>query len=243
MKRHELSSMFGNMPHGDFKKLVADIKANGLLDDIVLWQGQVIDGWHRYKACLEAGVEPRFIDFDGDDYKAIAMVISRNERRRHLTPAAKVGIAKRVLGWHTKKASVGRSIGSRDPITEATVAEVAGVSAATVKRHTAIESKAPTLLAVVERGDMGLKTAVASIGVVGAEVMERAKPEEIKALAAVVGERLDVRIKRMLTAARELREHFALVSASNDDQATAACAEVRMVLGGRLFGELIVEAA
>jgi hypothetical protein len=42
----------------------------------------ILDGRNRYRACLEARVEPRFVEFDADD--PIAFVVSVNIKRRHL---------------------------------------------------------------------------------------------------------------------------------------------------------------
>lgn len=57
-----------------YARLLASITANGLWDPIVVWQGQIIDGVHRLKACLEAGIEPRyeFLDDDANPYEYIA---------------------------------------------------------------------------------------------------------------------------------------------------------------------------
>jgi hypothetical protein len=240
-QRHELSALFGDMPSDDFAKLVADVQRHGLIEPITLYGGEVVDGWHRYRACLQAGVAPRFVELSGDDRKALAFVVGKNARRRHLTEAAQVGIAKRVLGWHEARATQGGSHNkvSRDTLVLAgDVAEAGGVSVATVKRHSFVEQKAPHLLPAVERGEIGLKTAVAAIRNTEPEVLAEATTEQISALAAAHGDRLDVRIKRMLAAARDLREQWAVVSKVGSDEAISACAEVRFVLGGQLFASV-----
>ena len=48
------------MSRDEFAALVASIRALGLLDPIVVWRGEIIDGRHRFLACIKAGVEPRF---------------------------------------------------------------------------------------------------------------------------------------------------------------------------------------
>jgi len=46
----------------EFESLKADIKTNGLNIPIKIYDGLILDGRHRYRACLELGVEPRFED-------------------------------------------------------------------------------------------------------------------------------------------------------------------------------------
>jgi hypothetical protein len=68
-------------------ELAARIRANGLREPIVLLDGRVLDGRRRERACLKAGVEPRYRQFgsepsDGDD--PLEFVIDLNLARRHL---------------------------------------------------------------------------------------------------------------------------------------------------------------
>jgi ParB-like chromosome segregation protein Spo0J len=88
---------FPPMEDDEFAALVADIKANGLLEPIVLYQDKILDGCHRHKACLKTGVEPRFEEFKGDDAAATAFVISANIRRRHLTAEQKRELIAKLL--------------------------------------------------------------------------------------------------------------------------------------------------
>jgi hypothetical protein len=79
-----------------YKALVKDIRAHGLREAIVLYQGMVLDGRNRYRACLETGVEPRFRQFDpvteGDPE---LFVRSDNLHRRHLTSGQRAVLADR----------------------------------------------------------------------------------------------------------------------------------------------------
>jgi len=83
MKQHALSSIFPALPDEELQSLAADIKAHGLHSTIVLYKGDVLDGWHRYQACKIAKVNPRTIDYKGSD--PVAFVRSANWHRRHLS--------------------------------------------------------------------------------------------------------------------------------------------------------------
>ena len=75
---------YRQMTDEEFSGLVEDIKEKGLQCPITRWRGEIIDGVHRLLACLEAGVEPVFEDLD-DDADPEAHIVSKNDKRRHLT--------------------------------------------------------------------------------------------------------------------------------------------------------------
>src|SRR5262245_24291659 len=85
---HPIADMFPLMEGEELDALVADIRANGLLESIVTYEGMILDGRNRCRACLAAGVEPVLTPFRGDD--PVAFVISANIRRRHLSPEDKL---------------------------------------------------------------------------------------------------------------------------------------------------------
>ena len=66
-KAHPYADILPLLEGEAFDALVADIKANGLLEPITIYEGMILDGRNRLRACEAAGVEPRFVDYDGDD--------------------------------------------------------------------------------------------------------------------------------------------------------------------------------
>ena len=94
---HPLANMFPLMEGAEFKELVADIAKNGLKEKITTYQGKILDGRNRYRACLSAKVEPQFEEFKGNDAAAAAFVISKNIRRRHLTGGPRRDLIAKLL--------------------------------------------------------------------------------------------------------------------------------------------------
>lgn len=59
MKIHPIASLVPDFTKEEYEALVGDIKQNGQIDPIMTYEGQIIDGRHRFKACQELGIEPK----------------------------------------------------------------------------------------------------------------------------------------------------------------------------------------
>src|SRR5437660_4031020 len=62
---HEVATIFPPMTEEEFALFVADIQLRGVLDPIWTSHGKIIDGIHRYRACQQLGIEPRYQEWDG----------------------------------------------------------------------------------------------------------------------------------------------------------------------------------
>ena len=87
-----------------------------MLEPIVVKDGEIIDGKHRYKACLELGIEPKFMELP-QGISPLDYVISKNLRRRHLTADQRAVIAQEILPMLEEEArkrqiELGRTHGS-----------------------------------------------------------------------------------------------------------------------------------
>jgi hypothetical protein len=97
MKAHPYADIFPMMAEDEIQALTAAIGANGLLQPIVRYQGLILDGRNRLLACEMAGIEPTFVEHDGNDASAYAKVVSLNVQRRDLTAGQRALAAAKAL--------------------------------------------------------------------------------------------------------------------------------------------------
>ena len=105
---HELALVFPAMNDEEYSTLKESIKANGLKTPIWLFEGQIIDGRNRYKACLEVGVEPTFQEYSGDN--AIEFVRINNLHRRDLSSSQRALAIVELNGFAVKQQAKLRQI-------------------------------------------------------------------------------------------------------------------------------------
>ncbi len=91
---HKYAEMFPDMTGDEFDELVKDIGINGLIEPITMMDGKVLDGRSRLRACIQAGVEPVFVEFDGRQ-DPLMFVWAKNFARRHLATRQRVTLVLR----------------------------------------------------------------------------------------------------------------------------------------------------
>jgi hypothetical protein len=99
LELHPLCTLFPRMTEKEFEALKADIETNGLLQDIIVHDGKILDGGNRYQACVELGIEPRTVELDFSDFDIASYVLSVNLHRRHLTPGQQAMIVSAATNW------------------------------------------------------------------------------------------------------------------------------------------------
>jgi hypothetical protein len=122
LRFHPLADLFPLMEGAEFDALVADIKKNGLHYPIFLYEGKILDGRNRYRACLEAGFEPATRNGDSWIGDPAGFVISRNIHRRHLTAKQKRELIGKLLKATPDKSN--RQIAEQTKADDKTVAAV-----------------------------------------------------------------------------------------------------------------------
>jgi ParB-like chromosome segregation protein Spo0J len=200
---HPAAELFPLMKGTDFGTLVEDIAAHGLREPILTYQGLVLDGRNRLRACEVAGVEPRFIEWDGVG-SPLAIVLSRNLHRRHLNEGQRAIIAARAKAMFEDEAAERKRAGQfgRQPADDdglgdnengqttvaanlqqpgracAQAAELLNVSERSVfSASRVVERGDEQVIAAVESGDVAVSDARA--------VVDRPKDEQRQALEAV----------------------------------------------------------
>ena len=105
MTVHPVAELFPLLSDEEMQALADDIREHGLLQPLVQdYAGQLIDGRNRLRACELAGVEPRFVTYEGDDPASYALSV--NLRRRDMSRGAKSMVsakARRLLGKQTMR--------------------------------------------------------------------------------------------------------------------------------------------
>lgn len=94
-RRSRASALFPPMPPDEFDALKTDIQAHGQREPILVSGVEVIDGWHRLRACADLGLTPDVKPMPGD-VEAFTLSISLNLQRRQLSSGARALTAARL---------------------------------------------------------------------------------------------------------------------------------------------------
>lgn len=111
MEIHPYANLFPEMEGEGFDALVKNISDHGLVEPIMLFEGKILDGRNRFRACKKAGVKPRFETYKGND--PLGYVLAKNIQRRHLTASQRVVIGLQLEKLYAKEAAERAATGRR----------------------------------------------------------------------------------------------------------------------------------
>ena len=166
-KYHELSTVFTSFEDTqEFDGIVVSIKQYGLFEPILMWQGWIVDGRHRHKACLKADVKPTY-EYLPDDMPFNVVrdrVVAANLMRRHLTTGQRAMTAAALAnmtvgGTGSNQHEKSKRTNLSDSKSNGDAAKTLNVSPSTVKTAKAIKRDAPDLAEEVSKGNMTLNAA------------------------------------------------------------------------------------
>lgn len=154
MQFHRYSEIFPLLDGDELNQLAEDIESNGQKSPIVIYEGQILDGRNRFRACAIAGIAADFEDYTGDD--ALGHVISLNLHRRHLSTSQRAMVAANIANMqrgdnqHTAFAATSQT----------NAGKLLNVSADSIQRANKVRNDGvPELVEAVTQGDISVNEA------------------------------------------------------------------------------------
>lgn len=162
---HPACAVWPSMSDLSFEELVASIRERGLIHPIMLCEGKILDGKERHRACVAAGIEPKYETYSGAD--PVGFSLDVNKHRRHL-PAYELAfigeeLAKIKRGGNRGNQYTGKVLGNTLPNKLDTVQEIANqlgigrqsiLSARALRRHAE-----PNIIEMAKTGKVGIQSA------------------------------------------------------------------------------------
>lgn len=232
MKQHELSANFPSMTASEFEALRENIRDHGQRRPIIVFDGEILDGWHRFTACTELGIAPIFEEYSGDDPSEFAISVNGFSRVMDATQRGTSFAKCRQWQWarHGGSRRTGAPCSSKELAAEANVSErtmddiKTGIAAGLAPHMTRgdiaakpaaeLARKAPDLVAEVVAGTRDIPSA-------RAELKEReSKPK--RELPTAPGPDLNAELDKLDAQLMDMRaELIELRAASLDPQLQA----------------------
>jgi hypothetical protein len=212
MKSHPIADVWPMMETDKLQELADDIRKNGQLVPVWIYDGMILDGRNRYAACKMAGIEPKTQTYAGDEPTAFA--VSMNDKRRHMTAGVRAAVAVELLPFFEadaakrKKETEGRPKKEQDkpvqkvaqvledekpqdrnPPARLEAAKSVGVNHRYVQEAKNIKQKAPEVFDRLKAGKITLQDAkreVAKIPVDDWRKDERVRQELVKKGSTIV---------------------------------------------------------
>ena len=117
---HPLSLVMPPMSDDEYFQLINSIVAHGQMEPIVILDGLILDGRHRYAACRKLGIEPiiREYSYEDDGPSPATFSLVKNTHRRHLTTSQRAMVAAAILPFFEAEAKANLSKAAAKTIKE-----------------------------------------------------------------------------------------------------------------------------
>jgi ParB-like chromosome segregation protein Spo0J len=183
-EQHPIGAAWPALSDEDFQKLVDSIESIGILEKITVYEGKILDGWHRYRACTELRVKNiPMVEYEGNDPGGF--VIAKNDARRHEDKSQRAFAIAETLDICEKSGRPSRYVDSNKPgkiagLTTADAAAIAGVSERTMREAKAVTKAESEVKEAVKAGEMSVSEAAK---------LSKLPPEEQRAAVSAPKER------------------------------------------------------
>lgn len=172
---HPIANVFPLLEGDEFKELCKDVREQGQQQPILTYEGMILDGRNRYRACLEVGEEPWTETWSGSN--PVEAVMSLNLHRRHLTSGqrAMIGVeVEKVLAQQARERQ-GKRTDLKNPETNfpeimpessqggearEQAAKLTGTNPRYVSDAKKLQAEAPEAAESVRRGEISLPKAM-----------------------------------------------------------------------------------
>jgi len=177
MEFHEYANIYRMLPDNELQSLADDIKAKGQLLPITSYEGKILDGRNRFRACAIAGLQPRIEEYTGND--PIGLIASLNDHRRHDTANERALVGARMANLKNGQRAASMGAGGKTVVTIERAAELSGSSRKNIERAKPIvQNGIPELEDMVNSNKVSIRT--------GSEVAKLPQEEQRKAVAGGV---------------------------------------------------------
>lgn len=171
---HEATAILPTIDGNALAELTADVRENGLAHPIVLHEGKVLDGRARQQACLNAGVEPRYVEWGGEG-SPMQWVVAVNIEGRGYTQTQKAALALGLIPELEKEATRRARANLRGQVPQGDLgeptgksaqvaADVFGVGRSSVERARGIQDRDPAVFALMLAGSITTNEAARRVG-------------------------------------------------------------------------------
>lgn len=204
---HPLASLMppmGEKEYADFRDNIAQ-QGYDPEQPVVTYQGTLLDGRHRRRACQELGIDCPAKEYTGDD--PLGFVLGRNLHRRHLDESQRALVAAKIANLRqgsNQHEARGPANLPDQPVTQQRAAELLNVSERLVRDAKRVIEQAPEEVAAIERGERSVSAAVKELAgrraAAGSEETEETAPPDEPAVVVARGER------EILAEAKQIRQ-------------------------------------